>query len=186
MYNVLYIDDRINYYSSKLNKIVTFKPYEGVIENGFIIDTKKFYKVFVRMLKKESIKSGIIYDKIIIVTPPKFNNVYKEAYKNLFNNLNYKIVVFKSELSFYKLKKNNAAININDKYFYYSYLFNGKIKTKIYSIEDLNFIDVLLKNNQNIYIYGKNSKQLLKKLEGTNKNYYVFENGDYYFINKSI
>ena len=39
-----------------------------------------------------------------------FSNAYKYLYKEIFNNLNYKIIVFKNEISFYKIAKDYKCI----------------------------------------------------------------------------
>ena len=44
MNNILYLDDYINIYNLKNNKLITIKPYKNTLENGLIIDKDKFNK----------------------------------------------------------------------------------------------------------------------------------------------
>lgn len=183
MYNILYLNDNINYYNSKLNKIIKYKPFVDIIENGIIIDIKKFIKCFKKILNANNIKPGIFYDKLIVITPPNFSNAYKYLYKEIFNNLNFKIIIFKSEISLYKIAKNNINININSNYFYYTKVVNGKTKSKLYNIQDLDLMDFSNKK-ETYYIYGSNSNKIIEYLEANSLNYYIFENQENYFINK--
>lgn len=182
MYNVLYLNDKINFYNAKEKILIKHVPLYDTLNNGLIVDIKKFYKSFKKLYKNHNIKSGIFYDKIIIITPPNFNNLYKYVYKEIFSNLNYKIILFKSEINFYKIAKNIVNINMNDNYFYYSSNVNGKVKSILYSIKDLDKIEL---NKRNTYfLYGKCNNEFIQKLEQGNYNYYIYKDSDNYFINK--
>ena len=128
MYNIIYLNDHINYYESKNNKIIKHKPLNDTLKNGLIIDIKKFIKSFKKLLIENNIKPGLFYDKLIIITPPNFSSAYKYLYKEIFNNLNYKIIVFKNEISFYKIAKDYINISSGENYFYYTKTIKGKKK----------------------------------------------------------
>lgn len=183
MYNILYLNDLINYYDVKKNKIFKFTPYLNSVRNGIITDVKKFSNCFKKMLKINNIKSGILYDKLIIITPPNFNNALKYIYKEIFNNLNYKFVIFKSELDLYNLSKKNININVNDSYFYYTDT-SSKTSSKVFDIKDLHLLNYLIDKEKNVYIYGNNYSTLVKFFDKNNINYYYFEDNENYFINK--
>ena len=76
MYNIIYLNDHINYYESKNNKIIKHKPLNDTLKNGLIIDIKKFIKSFKKLLTENNIKPGLFYDKLIIITPPNFSSAY--------------------------------------------------------------------------------------------------------------
>lgn len=183
MYNIIYLNDHINYYESKNNKIIKHKPLNDTLKNGLIIDIKKFIKSFKKLLTENNIKPGLFYDKLIIITPPNFSSAYKYLYKEIFNNLNYKIIVFKNEISFYKIAKDYINISSGDNYFYYTKTINGKTKSFLYDMSDLKILDYNNKNNI-YFIYGTNYKKISDCLEKYDLNYYIFENKENYFINK--
>lgn len=183
MYNILYLNDFINYFNYKTKKIIKFKPFADTIENGIIIDIKKFIKCFKKILRDNNIKPGLFYDKLIIIIPPNFSNASKYLYKEIFNNLNFKIIIFKNEISLYKIAKNNINININTNYFYYTKVVNGKTKSYLYNIQDLDLLD-FSNPKETYYIYGSNTNKLVELLEKNKLNYYLFENQENYFINK--
>lgn len=183
MYNILYLSDKINFYSAKQQKLIKHVPLYDTLNNGLIVDIKKFYKSFKKLYKNHNIKAGLFYEKIIIITPPNFNNVYKYVYKEIFSNLNYKIILFKSEINFYKVAKNNVNINIGENYFFYSTNINGKLKSYVYNIKELNKIE--LKKEKIYYLYGKNNIEFINRLEQGNYSYYIYQDSDNYFINKT-
>ena len=152
MYNIIYLNDHINYYESKNNKIIKHKPLNDTLKNGLIIDIKKFIKSFKKLLIENNIKPGLFYDKLIIITTPNFSSAYKYLYKEIFNNLNYKIIVFKNEISFYKIAKDYINISSGENYFYYTKTINGKTKSFLYDMSDLKILN--FKNFSSFYIFN--------------------------------
>ena len=184
MYNILYLNDYINYYDKKENKLIKILPYSKTLEKGLIIDIKKFTKSFKKMLKDNKIKQGLFNDKLLIITPPNFNNAYKYLYKQIFTNLNYNIVVFKSEISFYDLSKKNINLNISKDYFYITKTILNKTESECYNIKDL---ELLLKDKtKNYYLYGLYKKEIIDLFEKNKINYYIFEGNENFFIKKQI
>lgn len=185
--NLLYLSDYINYYSVKSQKYVKFVPYKNTLKNGLIIDANKFIKSFNRMLKEYNIKTGIVPENILIITPPNFYSINKYIYKNIFENLNYKGIRFKSEIDFYDIEKNNVMINYNKNYFYLSKIIQGKIKSEIYP-NNLTILNLLIKenNSKNIFIHGLLDDDLKSILRKNSANYYTYEFQNNYFIEKLV
>lgn len=182
MYNILYLNDYINYYSKKINKIIKYTPYSKTVANGLIIDVKRFIKCFKKMLKDNNIKESLFTDNILIITPPNFNNAYKYLYKQIFTSLNFNIIVFKSEINYYKLGKNNVNINIYNDSFYITKTINNKTISVLYNIEDIN--NIIINNKYDYYLYGLYNQEVINYLEKNNLNYYMFEVNENFFIKK--
>ena len=159
MKNVLYLDDYINFYSSKLNKIIVYKPYKHTLWMGrIIIITNK-------LIKDE--------DKILL------NEVMEE--------LNYKKITFINELEIIKIEKDSLFIFFNYSYFYIYYVKeDGKIKLIFYENNELNkmLIKYILKmfNKNDIFISGKNYNELINIIKDKKLNYFYYENNNNLFI----
>lgn len=184
MYNILYINDYINYYDKKTNQLIKHTPYAKSIDKGLISDINKFIKSFKRMIKDNKIKQGMFNDKLLIITPPNFTSAYKYLYKQIFISLNYNFIVFKNEINFYNLSKKNINISLSNNYFYITKSFYNKTISNCYTIEDLNII--LKDNTKNYYLYGLPSELIINTFEKNNLNYYLFDENENIFIKKQI
>jgi hypothetical protein len=185
--NILYIDDYINYYCYKNNKIIKYLPYKESLYKGIIINKNKFIKSFNKMLLVNNIKKGILNENIIVITNNNYSNLYKLIIKDILVELNYKNIKYINELSFLKIKKDDLYINYNYNY-YYLYYVDEKNKIQFldyfnnpFNKENINNIINYL-NKKNIYIYGKNTSELLNILNSDIK-YYVYNNSDNLLLN---
>ena len=174
--NVLYLDDYINYYSEKLNKIISLKPYKDTLRNGYIINRIKFIKIFDKLLK--DIKPGLLNESITVIINNYATYEDKLLLKDVLNELNYKKVLFVNEERLLKVNKNKIYINCNSSYFYILHInYNGNLNLEMYKNIELNRnIIIELIKKQSVILYGKNIKDFINVLDNNNINYYVYEN----------
>lgn len=191
MENILYLDDYINFYNKKIDKLLVIKPYKNTLRNGLIIDRNKFNKIFKKALEQNNITSGLLNENLVVIITSFYTNEDKALIKDIMENINYKNIKFIQELEYLKLNKNNVYINCNYEYFYFIYTNDlGKITTNIYKNDFLNkelFLQLIyILNKREIYLYGKNYKEFINIIKTQNINYYYFEYGENLLINKLL
>ncbi len=180
MENILYLDDYINFWNKKLNKILVIKPYKNTLLNGHIIDRDKFIKRFNKIIIDNKLNKNIFNNTITIIINSSYTKEDKRIITEIFEELNYKQIQYINELNYLTINKNNLIINYNDTYFYFYYLNNkGNIDMLMLpnnSITNAFFIEYikLLKKN-NIYLFGKSFYTITKKLNQEKINYYFYE-----------
>ena len=187
MENILYLDDFINIYNKKLNKIITIKPYKKTLENGKVIDKLKFIKIFNEYKEKNNLNKSFFNESITIIINNNYRNNDKCLLKEIFEELNYKNIKMINELELIKINKRKLIINFNYDYFYLYYIdYYGKTRTICYENNlinkslIINIIDFFKKKE--IIVLGKNSLELINILEKYNYNYYFYEDYSVLFI----
>lgn len=187
MDNILYLDDFINYYSNKLNKIVSIKPYKNTLDKGRIINRKKFITCFLKLKEKYDLNNNLFTEKLIIIVNSNLKVEDKLLIKDIMEELNYKNVLFINELEIIKIDIKSLFINFNFSYFnLYFIKEDGKAKLNIYENDFINrnmLLDIIkLLNKNKIIISGKNYKEIINMLKDTNYEYYYFEDNNNIFI----
>lgn len=187
MENILYLDDYINFYVKKLDKIINIKPYKKTLYNGKIIDRKKFIKNFQKIKDEYKLNNFIFNEKITLIINSTYNKEDKIIFQEIMEELEYKNITFINELEFIKIDKKSIFINFNYSYFYLYYLNEfGNIKLKVYQNDLINkklLIHIIeLINKKQLIITGKNYKELINILKKTNYKYFYYEKNDYLFI----
>lgn len=186
MKNILYLDDYINLYSEKLDKIIVEKPYKHTLSNGRIINTEKFIKYFKIIKEKHKINNNIFSENIIVIINSKIYEDDKIKLKRILEELNYKNIRIINELEILKINKKQLFINYNYSYFYMYYIENNKVKINMYENNFINrqlLLEVIKLTNKNeILVTGKNSKELDNILKTSKYNYYYYEDYDNLFI----
>ena len=191
MENILYLDDYINLYNKKKDLLIKNIPYKGTLKYGKIIDHIKFTKKYNKILENNKLNKNILGSSILVIINDSYTKEDKRIIKEALENLNYKRVVFKNELEYFKIKKNSILINANQDYINITYLENNG-KVKVFNLEYNSFfkeilIDVLKKfKNKIIYLYGKNYEELISILENLKINYYYFEESENLILSKII
>ena len=191
MENILYLDDYINLYNKKKDLLIKNIPYKGTLKYGKIIDHIKFIKKYNKILENNKLNKNILGSSILVIINDSYTKEDKRIIKEALENLNYKRVVFKKELEYFKIKKNSILINANQDYINITYLENNG-KVKVFNLEYNSFfkeilIDILKKfKNKIIYLYGKNYEELISILEKLKINYYYFEESENLILSKII
>lgn len=191
MDNILYLDEYINLYNKKNNKLIVQKLYKNTLLNGLIIDKEKFILSYKKILTKNNYNNNFFCENILVITNNLYKNLNKQILKEILEVLGYKKIKFVNELDYLKLEKNKIFINYNFGYFYILYLNKyGNVELNLYKNDYLNksMINELLKNfkNHKIFIYGKNYQEIENILKKKNLNYYFFEESDNLLINMLI
>lgn len=180
--NILYLDDYINFYYEKNQRKIIFMPYKDTLKKGHIINRDKFIKSFRKMAELNKITNNIFLNKLIIIINSSWSIEDKKIITEIFEELNYKKIEFINEISYLKINKNDVIFNFNQSYFYLYYKNNlGNIE---YAEYEKNLINIKLINDiikiikkKNIFIYGKNTDEMINLLS-RNSNYYYFENSN--------
>ena len=191
MENILYLDDYINFYIKKLNKLEVIKPYKNTLDNGKIIDRNKFIKIFKKIKEIYKLNNFIFNEKIIIIINKTYNKEDKILLLQIMEELEYKNITFINELELIKIGKKSLFINFNYTYFYIYYMDEYgliniiNLKNNMIIKKVLNHIINLL-NKNTIIITGKNYKELVNMLKKTKHNYLYYEENECLFINLFI
>lgn len=191
MENILYLDDYINFYIKKLNKLEVIKPYKNTLDNGKIIDRNKFIKIFKKIKEIYKLNNFIFNEKIIIIINKTYNKEDKILLQQIMEELEYKNITFINELELIKIGKKSLFINFNYTYFYIYYMDEYgliniiNLKNNMIIKKVLNHIINLL-NKNTIIITGKNYKELVNMLKKTKYNYLYYEENECLFINLFI
>jgi len=190
MDNILYLDDYINLYNKRTNKLIIVKPYKNTLRNGFIIDRKKFINKFNKIINENKLKGNFFYENIFIIINNLYSKEYKLFIKEIMESLNYKKIIYINELDYLRIDKKHIYINCNYNYFYFLYTNKiGNIQLNIYKNDEINkkiFNNILkILNKDNIILYGKNYKEFINMMN-KNINYYYFEKSENLIINLLI
>lgn len=180
MENILYLDDYINLYNKRNEKLIVSKVAKDVLRNGMIINKEKFIKKFNSIILENNIKGKIFNENIYII----INNLYtiedKLFIKEVFNYLNYNNIYFIQEIDYIKINKDKVYINCNYGYFYILYSDElGKVKINLYKNDVINkklIIDILkILNKKVVFLYGKNYKEIKSIIDKEDIEYYYYE-----------
>lgn len=187
MENILYLDDYINLYNRRKNKIIKIKPYKETLKNGHIINREKFIKIFNKKINEFKISNNIFNNKITVIINMSYTKEDKLLLQLILEELNYKDIKFIQEINYLKIDKKSLYINYNYTYYYIYYLNDfGNMEILMYENNSINrklFLEVIdLLNKQNIYVYGKNYLEVKNVLESANFNYYYFENSEDFIL----
>lgn len=189
--DILYLDDYINLYSKKHNKILMVRPYKNTLKNGHIINKEKFIKKLMKILNEYQINKNIFNNAINVIINNSYSLIDKEILKEILELLNYKKVNFIQEINYLNINKNKLYINFNNSYFYiYSINKIGNVMINMYDNNEINsgLIKKIIKlyNKEKIYIFGKNYLELIKILNKEKIDYYFFENSEFLFLEVMI
>lgn len=180
MENILYLDDYINLYNKNINKLFVYTTYKKTLRYGHIINRKKFLKKMTKLLDENNLNKSIFNNEITFVTNSSYYEEDKILIKEVLEELNYKKINFISESNYLKVRNNYLIINCNFSYIYFYYLNDfGNIEMRIYSLDNIInklIIDIIkIINKKNIFLYGKNVKQIENLLKDENIDYYYYE-----------
>ncbi len=190
MENILYLDDYINLYLKKENKILMIKPYKDTLENGKIINREKFIKKMNKVLKERKI-NNFFNGEVTVIINSLINIEDKKILEYCLNELNYKKIYFIREIKYLKINQDNLFINCNETYFYFYYNdFRGNTKIKVYENDEMNreVLNKIIKfiNKKEIYLYGKNINEIVEILNKEKVNYYYYEDSSNLIINLTL
>ena len=178
--NILYLDDYINLYISKEQKLIVSKPYKKTLKNGKIIDAQKFISSLERIKKENKIKTSLFKEKITIIINSDYNKEDKNLLKKIMNELNYTEINFINELDLLKIKKDELYIFYEQSYYRLYYLNElRKIKMLMYERNEVNnelleMIISMLKKSK-IFVAGKDTSKLGVALDKRCKFFYYEE-----------
>ncbi len=180
MENILYLDDYINFWNKKLNKILVIKPYKDTLLNGKIIDRDKFIKRFSKIIIDNKLNKNIFNNTITIIINSSYTKEDKRLLTNVFEELNYKNIKFVNEINYLNVNKNNLILNYNDTYFYFYYQnYKGNIDMLMLPNNNITseFITDYIKllKMKNVYLFGKSFLDIISKLDKEKINYYYYE-----------
>lgn len=184
--NILYLDDYINLYISKEQKIIVSKPYKKTIKNGKIVNAKKFISSIERIKKENKIKTSLFKETITIIVNSSYNKEDKNLLKKIMNELNYTEINFINELDLLKIKKDELYILYEYSYYRLYYLNDlKKIKMLEYERNEVNNelldkIITMLKKDK-IFISGKDTYKLVETMD-KECNFFYYENFNNLFI----
>lgn len=193
--NYLYlVDNLIVIYQRKEQRFLEYTLSNKIIEFGKIIHRPKFTREFQIFLKKNHIIKRFQKNILIIITPPNFNEVDKEIWNRIFEDIPFQEIKYTKETNYYELKKNTLWVNVQNSYAYLTYLFkNQKNSITIQNnylnlslFEQLKTFLLLHPQLKKVYLFGASSDivEKSKKLEkNTNKIILYFENSKFYLIN---
>lgn len=188
MEDYLYLDDYINLYSKKYNKIIVISPYKETLKYGRIINKDKFIKKMTKVIEGYHLNKNIFNNSIKVIINKNISALDKQNIKEALEILNYKKVKFAQEILYLNMDKKKLYINYNQTYFYLYYINalgnveilnydNNKVNKKII----MNILKLLKKNK--IFIYGKCALELVDILHKHWDNYYYFEEYDNLLLN---
>lgn len=184
--NILYLDDYINLYISKEQKIIVSKPYKKTIKNGKIVNAKKFISSIERIKKENKIKTSLFKETITIIVNSSYNKEDKNLLKKIMNELNYTEINFINELDLLKIKKDELYILYEYSYYRLYYLNDlKKIKMLEYERNEVNNelldkIITMLKKDK-IFISGKDTYKLVETMD-KEYNFFYYEDFNNLFI----
>jgi len=191
MKNILYLDDYINLYNSKKNKIIKIKPYKNTLFYGHIIDREKFIKLYNKCLDENKINRNFFNEKIILIINSSYKKEDRNTLKLFLEELNYKEIDFINEVDIIKMNKKSLIVNYNYEYFNLCYIDNlNKTKLVSYENNEINrelIVSIIKKlKKEDIFLIGKNILELRNILDKNRVNYYYFEESENIFIKKCL
>ena len=188
MENILYLDDYINFWHKKLNKILVIKPYKDTLLNGKIIDRDKFIKRFSKIIVENKLNKNIFNNTITVIINSSYTKEDKKIIIDILEDLNYKNIKLVNEINYLNVNKNNLVINYNDTYFYFYYQ-NHKGNIDMLMLPNNNITNVFITDyikllkKKNIYLFGKAFLDITSKLDKEKINYYYYEDSTNLIIN---
>ncbi len=188
MEDYLYLDDFINLYSKKYNKIIVISPYKETLKYGRIINKDKFIKKMTKVIEEYHLNKNIFNNSIKVIINKNISILDKQNIKEALEILNYKKVKFVQEILYLNMDKKKLYINYNQTYFYLYYInATGNVEIINYDNNKVNkriIINILnLINKNKIFIYGKCALELVDMLHKHCDNYYYFEEYDNLLLN---
>ena len=189
MDNILYLDDYINLYNKKNNKIIKVKPYDETISFGKIIDREKFIKNYETLLINNKLNKNILGSNITVIINGLYSKEDKKIIKEVLEELNYRHIKIINEKNILKLAKKKVIINVNYNFIIIYYL-NIYGNVNLICLPYNNLIKKILKEimvlfkDKKIYLIGQNYAEFIKYL--VNDNYYAYVNSKDYLITKII
>ena len=191
MEDYLYLDDNINLYSKKNDKINIVIPYKDTLKEGRIVNKEKFIKKFSELIKDLKINNNFFNNSISVIINNNITLEDKEIIKDTLEILNYKKIKFIREINYLALNKDKLFISYNNSYFYfYSINYKGNTEMLVYDNNRINkelIVKIIkLLNKKKIYVFGKNYNELITILNDLNLDYYYFENSDNLILNLVI
>ncbi len=190
MNDYLYLDDYINLYSNRVNKLIQVFPYKDTLEKGRIINREKFLKKFNKIIKEYKLNNNIFNNNIDVIINKSLSLEDKMVIKDTLELLNYKKIKFISEIEYLNIDKKKLYIIYNYTYFYLYYIdYYGNLKILMYDYninKDLILKIIKLLNKEKTIIYGKNYLELLNVLNKAKINYYFYEKSENYILYRII
>ena len=188
MEDYLYLDDCINLYSKKHNKIIVINPYKDTLKYGRIINKEKFIKKLSKVLEEYHVNKNIFNNSIKVIINKNIGILDKQNIKEALEILNYKKIKFVQEILALNVDKKKLYINYNQTFFYIYYINKGgNLEIINYDNNKLNkaiIVDILrLLNKDKIFIYGKDCLDLINIINKYCDNYYYFEKYDNLLLN---
>ena len=178
-YIILY--DNNLYFKSK-DKYFEIHYKKSTLDKGIILDEDDFVKKYLRKLKDNKLSSFFFNKKLLVIYDNRISKNDFNKLKSAFNNLNYRNIIFKSDVSLIPLnKKDNYLICSNNYKFLYIDKFNTKKCITLESTLTDNEINIIVMNRsikKNLFIIGNTDRIIYK-----NTNYYLYDTIIDFFLN---
>ncbi len=162
--NILYlVDNNIQYYSYKTDKIYTKVIPKEIMKFGKIANLIKFSKFFELLLKENRLLTKVFMDKIIVITNKYYTNVDKQILSEYLQKNSYNKIFFIKDKNILNLS-NKAYINFCEQYtiIYYKdrYFKNQElfIDNELFSKNELLKFIRKHTSNKDTYIFGNNQE----------------------------
>ena len=191
MENILYLDDYINLYNKRHNKIIIKKPYKETLENGKIINKEKFIKVFNKIISENKLNKNIFNNEITVIINSLYRVEDKKILLDVLESLNYKRVKIIKEINLLKINKDTIYINASKSYILIYYIDNfGNVSYLTYTYNMINKILLpnIIKNLdfKKIIVYGKNYEEVISILDKGKINYFYYEDSKNFILKNAI
>lgn len=190
------VDNEMICFVKKENRLLIHHLPPKILKQGKIIHRPKFQKEFTYFLKKNKILKKFHKNIIYLITPPNFEEIDKEIFFMITEDLPIESVKYIKEKNLYQLKKHTLWINYNQNYGFLTMINQKKEKTTIWEENNeillIDYIKKIIMNNNHIkqiILIGTNRKipEYTKKLEQlTKKRVLYYENYDNFFITRII
>ncbi len=191
MDNIIYLDDYINLYNTKLDKLIVYKPYKDTLKYGHIINRDKFIKIMNKILKEYHLNKNIFNSNITILINQSYSNIDKYLLKEVLEELNYHQIKFINIVNYLNIKKDELYIEYNNSYSVFNYLdIYGNVSYHIYNNDYIidKLVDKIINiiNKKKVIIYGKGYERLVNLINNKIDNYYYYEDSYNIIIKKYL